>query len=303
MLTARPQIAKSKTTYVRLRRLLFYLKVSRPGLWFQTVWLYVLPAAALPEIPATFWLGLAFVLFPLNLLVYGWNDLVDRETDEVNPRKNSYLFGARGTESELARLPGIMALVNAPFFLAFTWLDGPRMLLLLAGMVFMIAIYNLPRHGLRARPQLELLNQLGYLLILPFSIWLNGSPPLPWQSVAYLVLFCTHAHLMGEIMDVEPDRRVGRKTTAVVIGVIPTKLIVAGLTLVEAILIGTVFQDYWLAAFLFLGSLWLIADIFIFGSRSYTHNQFLIFGAGLNAAGFGSMAWIWFTGTLTRLPQ
>ena len=100
-------------------RILFLLKASRPGLWFQTLWLYLLPVAGRAHpLPWAFWLGAVFVLFPLNLLVYGWNDLVDREVDRVNPRKNSFLFGARGTAAQLATLPRAMALANLPFFVA-----------------------------------------------------------------------------------------------------------------------------------------------------------------------------------------
>ncbi len=283
-------------------KILFYLKVSRPGLWFQTVWLYVLPVLAAPHLDGVLLLGLAYVLFPLNFLVYGWNDRVDQETDRINPRKDSFLFGARGTASQLASLPLAIVLVNAPFFLIFAFLRGPVMAAILFGMVFFTWIYNLPRHGLRGRPPLELLNQLGYLLILPFSILLNETVSLPWQSVGYLTLFCTHAHLMGEIMDVEPDRKTGRRTTATVLGVVPTKVLVLCLVLVEAIIIQLVFQDAVLGGFLLFGAVWLLADIAIFRDHSYSKNQFLLFGAGLNAAGFASMAWVWFSGTLTRLP-
>jgi len=63
-------------------RLRFWLKVSRPGLWFPTIWLYLMPLAGRPlGEGAAFWAGLAFVTFPLNFWVYGWNDRVDRETD------------------------------------------------------------------------------------------------------------------------------------------------------------------------------------------------------------------------------
>jgi hypothetical protein len=100
---------------------LFWLKVSRPGLWFQTLWLYTLPTARLPEIlsSGTFWLGLIYVTFPLNFLVYGWNDIVDYENDRENPRKDSFLFGARGSREQLARLPLVIAVAQVPFLLAF----------------------------------------------------------------------------------------------------------------------------------------------------------------------------------------
>jgi 4-hydroxybenzoate polyprenyltransferase len=284
-------------------RLLFLLKASRPGLWFQTIWLYVLPVAAMshPD-PIRFWLGMIFVTFPLNLLVYGWNDLVDEETDRLNPRKDSYLFGARGSKVELAVLPRAIAWVNIPFIVGFTLFGGWRMGLVLIGIVVVTWIYNLPRRGLRGRPPFELLNQLGYLLLLPFSLLLNNAPALPWQSVVYLLLFCTHAHLMGEIMDVEPDRRSGRRTTATVLGVVPVKGIVLAMVLAEAFLIMTIFSDTVLGLFLLFGAAWLVFDIAFFRARSYTHNQFLFFGAALNVAGFASMAWVWYSGTLTRLP-
>lgn len=286
-----------------LHRLLFILKASRPGLWFQTIWLYVLPVAAMAESdPVRFWAGMIFVTLPLSLLVYGWNDIVDRETDAQNPRKDSFLFGARGTAEQLAGLPLAIVLVNAPFFLAFILLAGWRMAMVLVGMVLVNWLYNLPRRGLRGRPPFELLNQLGYLLLLPFSILLNQAPMVPWQSVAYLVLFCTHAHLMGEIMDAEPDRRSGRRTTATVIGILPVKVIVLLMIVTEAWLIMRVFGDEVLGAFLLFGCAWLVFDILYFRARSYSHRQFLVFGAALNVAGFASMAWVWYSGTLVRLP-
>ena len=84
----------------------FCLKVSRPGLWFPTIWLYLLPTVGHNSwIHIPFWLGLMYVTFPLNFLVYGWNDMVDENIDQFNPRKDSYLFGAKGKIEELRSLP------------------------------------------------------------------------------------------------------------------------------------------------------------------------------------------------------
>jgi len=53
-----------------LHRLLFFLKVSRPGLWFQTLWIYLLPTSATSAwLSPPFWLGLVYVTFPLNFLM------------------------------------------------------------------------------------------------------------------------------------------------------------------------------------------------------------------------------------------
>lgn len=280
----------------------FWLKVSRPGLWFQTLWLYLLPTSQHPEVFSRleFWVGAVFVTYPLNLLVYGWNDVVDREVDRLNPRKDSFLFGARGGASELASVPTLVATVNLPFFVVLSWLGGPRVAALLLGIVAVNAVYNQPRRGLRGRPPFELVNQLGYLLLLPLSSQLNAMPHLRAGAVLYLVLFCTHAHLMGEIMDVDPDRLAGRRTTATVIGVLPAKGLVLALVLVESLLLLRVFDERALAGFLALGALWLALDLFVlWRGRPYSRRQFQLFGLALNAFGFASIAWVWWRGSLT----
>ncbi len=286
-----------------MRRLLFLLKASRPGLWFQTIWLYVLPTSHLPVWNSTwFWVGMAYVTFPLNLLVYGWNDLVDVPGDRVNPRKDTFLFGARGSREELALLPAAMILAQIPFAVVFIWTFGWKMALLLTAICAVNYLYNLPKNGWRGRPPLELLNQAGYLLILPMSVWLNSTPQVPWIAVVYLVLFCSHSHLMGEVMDVQPDAAVGRWTTARVIGVLPSKIAITTLVFIEGLLLGFHFHDWILGGFLLLGCLWLLLDMLVlFGGRPfYTPVEIWLFGVGINISGFASMAWVWWVGTLMR---
>jgi 4-hydroxybenzoate polyprenyltransferase len=285
-----------------MRKALFWLKVSRPGLWFQTLWLYTLPTAQLPIFYSPlFWLGLVYVTFPANFLVYGWNDIVDSENDRHNPRKDSFLFGARGSQRELAGLPLLLAVIQVPFFIAFIMLRGWSMAALLGGIVLVNLLYNLPRAGWRGRPPLELINQAAYLLLLPLSILLNQTPPVSWAAIGYLALFCTHSHLMGEVMDVVPDARANRRTTARVLGVRGTKGVILAMVLLEGLLLGFHFHDWVLGGFLLAGSLWLVLDLFVlYRDRSYTRREFQLFGWGINASGFASMIWVWNVGTLMR---
>ena len=284
------------------RRAIFCLKVSRPGLWFQTLWLYTLPTSRLPIWHSPiFWLGVAYITFPLNFLIYGWNDIVDFENDRNNPRKDSFLFGARGSREELARLPLAIVFCQIPFFMALVWLRGWSLGAVLAGMVLVNALYNLPRSGWRGRPPLELINQAGLLLLLPLSVILNQTPAISWAAIGYLVLFCTHSHLMGEVMDVIPDARAGRRTTARTLGIKGTKVVILTLVIIEGLLLGFRFNDWVLGGFLLLGSLWLLLDLLVlYRDRPYTRNEFQLFGIGINVAGFASMAWVWNTGTLMR---
>jgi len=284
-----------------LNHLIFYLKVSRPGLWFATIWLYLLPTSQLTDIWSSipFWLGFFFVCFPLNFLVYGWNDMVDREIDLVNPRKDSFLFGARGTEEQLDKLKWAIAGVHCiclPVFLYFTdW----RMLMLYAGIIIINGLYNLPENGLRSRPPLELLCQIGYLLVAPFSILVNDLSALPWITYFYLLLFAWQSHLMGEVMDIIPDREAGRKTTATVLGIVKTKWLIISIVVVEVSLLFLVFKDFIFGGMLALGLIWLLLDLlFIYKNKRYTLFQMKLFGIMSNLVAVASMAYVWWSGCL-----
>ena len=62
--------------------LAFLIQVSRPGLWSTTAMFYLMPLGHADFLHSgKLWLGLFFVLFPLGLVLYGANDIVDAETD------------------------------------------------------------------------------------------------------------------------------------------------------------------------------------------------------------------------------
>ncbi len=287
---------------MRLQQLLFWLKVSRPGLWFATGWLYLLPTSQMDIWHSTsFWIGFAYTTFPLNFLVYGWNDMVDQKTDALNPRKDSYWFGARGTATQLKNLWKPIAVVHLVCMSYFIWLCGIWMAVLFAGLLLVNLLYNLPERGLRAHPPFELLCQIGYLLIVPFSILVNQTGELPIPTYSYLFLFAIQSHLMGEVMDIEPDRQADRKTTAVLIGMKKTKLLIMAIVVAEILLLVLYFDEYIFAAMLGLGLLWLILDLFIiFKTKRYTIKQMELFGFGSNAVAMMSMAYVWYTGCLVH---
>ncbi|MFK8104538.1 MAG: UbiA family prenyltransferase [Saprospiraceae bacterium] len=283
-----------------LAKLIFWLKVSRPGLWFATIWLYILPTSQM-DIWASphFWLGFFYCCFPLNFLVYGWNDMVDHETDRLNPRKDSFLFGAQGSPEQLRNLWKPILLVQSIFFALFVYLESWPMLLLLTSLVAINALYNLPKHGLRSRPPLELLCQIGYLLVAPFSILLNDTAALPWQTYLYLFLFALQSHLMGEVMDIEPDRKAKRKTTATVIGRTNTKWLIIFLVSAEVYLLFFLFQEIIFGTMLVLALLWLLLDLFlIYKNKNYTLQQMQLFGVSSNIIAIASMSYVWYSACL-----
>ena len=110
---------------------------------------------------------------------------------------------------------------------------------------------------MRSHPPFELLRQFGYLLIVPLSMLLNNSAPLPIWTFVYLSLFSMQSHLMGEVMDVVPDRKAGRQTTATKIGVVKTKSLIILIVFCEVSLLFVIYHEFVFGGMLAIGLLWL----------------------------------------------
>ena len=284
-----------------LQQVLFYLKVSRPGLWFATVWLYLLPTSQVDTIwnSIPFWIGLAYVTFPLNFMVYGWNDMVDIDTDQFNPRKDSFWFGAKGTPEQLQNLWRPILIVQILFVPILIYFAGWQFLGLITAFVIINGLYNLPQKGLRSRPPLELLCQVGYVMTATFSVFINQVSNLPYLTYFYLLLFAWQSHLIGEVMDIEPDRKANRRTTATLLGMKKTKLLIIGVVLIEVGLLLFVYKDFIFGGMLAIGLLWLVLDLFwIYKTKTYTVEQMRLFGLMSNVVALASMIYVWYSGCL-----
>ena len=282
---------------------LFLIKAARPGFWITSAWFYLLPLGGRDVFASYgFWLGLGYVAFPLGLFIYGWNDCVDAETDRLNPRKDSYLFGARGTADQLARLPWWIAAVQIPFALLFVAEIGwANTLAYFALLTFATWLYNNPKGGAKTRPGFDILNQLAYLLVFILSSWLNHLPQLPWYTFVFGALFAMHSHLFGEVMDLEPDRAAGRRTTGLALGAIGSKKLLAGLLFAEGLLVFLSTGDVLVAVALAAGSIWFLLDAFwLWRARPYSPFEARLFFVGWNIAAVVSAPIVWKAGTLAR---
>lgn len=279
------------------------LKISRPGLWFPTLWIYLVPFSLETHFwqDYNFWIGLLFVTFPLNYLVYGLNDYNDVKADEVNERKGNFLFGAKSTAEQLVSIPKKTAVILLPFLIYFTVVSGLKMLLLLVFMIVINIIYNFKPFRVKERPPFEICIQVGYVFTAFFSVVLNDLPMLPWQTILYLTLFAFQAHIAGEIMDIEPDLKAGKQTTATLIGRKNTKLLMLLLLLLETFILAYWFKDYVLSGFLAVFSLWLIVDVFVcFKEKPYSVQQMKLFGFAMNISALLSMIWVLYSGKLMQ---
>jgi len=285
----------------RASELVFLLQVSRPGLWSTTALFYLMPLGHADFLHSrTLWLGLFYVLFPLGFLLYGVNDIVDAETDRLNPRKGTFLFGSLGAAEQLAALRWKIAAVQIPFLIIFFLLVGPRILAWFGVLLIAVGIYNAPRFGWKSHPPFDVLIQASYLLVFVLSSWLNGVAQLPWQTFLFGAMFAMHSHIFGEVMDIEPDRLSGRRTTATLIGTVPSKLLIAGILCVEAVLVYVSFGDLVITGFLGFGAAWFVLDaLAIWKNRLYTPTEMRLFMWGWNAAALLGMYWNWAHSSLT----
>jgi 4-hydroxybenzoate polyprenyltransferase len=163
-------------------------------------------------------------------------------------------------------------------------------------------MYNAPRFGWKGRPPFDVLIQASYLLVFVLSSWLNHAPQLPWQTFLFGALFAMHSHIFGEVMDFEPDRLCGRRTTATFIGRQPAKVLIAVFLCVESALVFVFFRDVVIAGFLAVGVLWFFLDAaVIWKNRAYSSATMRFFMWAWNAAALLGMIWNWTQGALTQV--
>jgi 4-hydroxybenzoate polyprenyltransferase len=281
----------------------FLLQVSRPGLWTTTILFYLMPLGkSLGWRDAGFWLGIFYILFPLSLLLYGVNDIVDAVGDRFNPRKGTYLFGSRGADPQLKSLRWQIAVSQIPFLFLFWISCGPRILLWFAALLFAVYVYNARPIALKGRPPFDVLIQSSYLLIFVLSGWLNRVPPLPWQTFLFGAFFAMHSHVFGEVMDIEPDQKSGRRTLATQLGRVPAKFFIAALLAIESLLIHYFFADLVIATFLALGALFFLADaLLLWKNRAYSPAQMRLFLWGWNFAALLGILWNALHGSLVAV--
>jgi 4-hydroxybenzoate polyprenyltransferase len=255
----------------------FLLQVCRPGLWTTTALFYLMPLVhSIDFSSARFWVGLTYMLIPLGFVLYGVNDIFDVEADRLNPRKG-------------------------PFVAVFLVWIGAQALLWFGVLLGAVALYNAPRIGLKTLPPFDVLMQASYLLVFVLSSWVNGVPQLPWQTFTFGALFAMHSHLFGEVMDIVPDRESGRMTTAVRIGAVRTKLLMAVFLSVEVALVTGYFHDRVIGGFLAAGAVWFVADaLWLWRNKRYSRKVMTLFMWMWNAAALLLIVWDYLQGTLIR---
>jgi 4-hydroxybenzoate polyprenyltransferase len=276
----RPRFTRTLFTSIFWREVVFLVKASRPGFWLTAIWFYLLPFGGhLPLGSMVFWLGVFYVGLPLGMLIYAFNDVTDERTDLLNPRKDSFLFGARPTRSQIVKLPARIVLIQLPFVLIFCRLLGPRALLWFGGVAGITLFYNF---FAKDRPFFDTVAQAGYLMVFVLANWLNDLPAAAPPFWIFGALFAMHSHLFGEIMDIEPDSAAQRRTTAVAIGARATKIVISVILVAETVLATTILAKPWLPLVLAAGAAGFVVDALLWRERSYPTHLIKLFFIGWN---------------------
>lgn len=240
----------------------------------------------LPE----FWAGAFFVCFPLGLLLYGWNDIGDHGTDQINPRKGSWIFGAKPDETMRQRLPWIIGAIQIPFLILFVYYSGWKMVGWFVAVLVVNWSYN--NAGFKRIAGLDLLNQVGYLLIFVLASWLCSVDQLNGPAMIFSTLFAMQSHLFGQIMDIEQDEIDGRRSTSVLIGAMRSKILLSAIMMAEAVIAYHYLTGKLIGLFMLLGAIFFLADAF-FGPKKYSVTFVTTFFLTWNLVAMISMYFVW----------
>lgn len=274
-----------------MRQTLEIIKIARPGFWLTHLWFYVLPFAQQNMFGKfEFWLGAVYVCFPLGLLLYGWNDIGDHVSDQANVRKGNWLFGAKPDEATRKRLPLIITAVQMPFLILFVYFASWKMLGWFAAVVLTNWTYN--NAGFKRVAGLDLLNQVGYLLIFVLASWLCTVEQLNTPAMVFSALFAMQSHLFGQIMDFEEDKLDGRKSTTVTIGTTRSKYLLSAIMLVESAIAIAFFNGLLIAGLMFAGAVFFIVDA-VKGPEKYPLYFVSTFFVAWNIVALVSMHFVW----------
>ena len=167
------------------------------GLWLSGQ-LYTLQPA--------FWALLLYLTLPYNLLIYGLNDLSDQTEDALSPRKGGWQGARLGAAEGRPLLNWILAL-NIPFLLALAFLLPAAALLTLLLSAALFAGYSLPPLRFKARPLLDGLSNVAYVLPLALPALMLGRP-LPVLALLALCAYSVGKHAFDAAQDSGSDREV-----------------------------------------------------------------------------------------------
>lgn len=222
------------------------LLASRPASWINTALPFLAgvvaagaQAGGVSLLLLVLWWGVGY-----NAVLYGINDLYDRASDALNPRKGG-IEGALLQPGDLAALRALLAVgATGGLLVAFTEASAAPFVV---GALALAALYSAPWFGrTRSIPILDAITSASHFLLPPLcGLALASQFDAAW--VAPLVAYgCWNSgnHLVGAIQDRTADRRAKLATSATFLGARLTALTAICTYLVASILLAANAGDH-----------------------------------------------------------
>lgn len=200
---------------------------SRPLLWFTHFTLFTyggLQSNAFHLNSLQFILGLLILSLPFSLFIYAINDYYDLKTDLLNPRKGGIFGEKHGILTiKYLKIWGFTGLAISLILAIFLGIHALIVMIILS-----LILYSYSALPLRFKsiPVIDTLTGGGlysYLIVAIGYFAFAGSeaqvidilkPPF-----IFFGLFGLAGHLMGAVLDVEPDRKNNARTSVVIFGI------------------------------------------------------------------------------------
>jgi lycopene elongase/hydratase (dihydrobisanhydrobacterioruberin-forming) len=168
----------------------------------------------------TFLLGLLYFLLPANLLLYGINDLSDKEIDQKSTKKigreNTDIDGVK--EKTILLWFRISLLVSLLYFAYLLLISYQLEALLLGAFLLLSIFYSQKPIRFKARPFLDFASNFLYVLPGVISFELFSNLQTPWQILLAGAFWAWSMHLFSAIPDIKSDSKEGVTTSAVFLG-------------------------------------------------------------------------------------
>ncbi|MEO1529222.1 MAG: hypothetical protein AAFX06_27700, partial [Planctomycetota bacterium] len=200
------------------------------------------------------------------------------------------LIGCCTEERLRSRLPTWIAAVQIPFVILLVGFGGWKML----GWFLAVLLVNFTYNTLRfkAVAALDLANQVGYLLIFLLASWLCAVPQLSLPAMGFSALFAMQSHLFGQLMDIDADQSAGRRSTAVLLGMTRSKVLLVLIMVAETIIAATYFRSSIVAWLMAAGATFFVGDT-LFGPPRYPIWFTKAFFIAWNVLVLVTMHWVW----------
>lgn len=198
----------------------FLVKVSRPRFWIYIFGPYIVGLIAglgnsseLTNSQGTFAM---YFLLPLNLLIYGINDIFDYETDKLNPKKTDY--EELVTPEKRTKLWIVILALNTPFLLKAILFTNFAAAISAIAFLFFSIFYSAPPIRAKTKPFLDSAFNVLYVLpgVFGYSLVTGEFPPA--SVVIAGALWTAAMHAYSAIPDIEADREAKLSTIATVLG-------------------------------------------------------------------------------------